>query len=399
MKKLVLINFFFGKFPWYFDFFIKSCEFNPTVDFLIFTDNFVDRKLPPNINLIHASLEMFNELATEKLGFSVNVTRPYKFCDFKPTFGKVFEDYIKEYDFWALCDIDLVFGRIREFITDDLLNQYDVISVRHDYPTGFFMVFRNDEKINTLFTKSRDYVKILNSNNNYCFDECNYKYQFLERGIDIFDLDCEVESMHHVLLREQERGLINVHFDFLVIEGIPGKLKWCNGILTFKNEYEVLLYHFVSYKYNIFSHKKNWKNVPNEFYIDKYNIQRKGLVKNYFLTAWTDFIKPISFNYFLQFDRFISNIFCKRQLSILREGTYYLGETIWNISNDEKGNNYLAISDESSMPIYEMIFNNNFFYAKDHYFFYRYHKPDNQFSEHFEEIRRDGNTSVFDWRI
>ena len=39
MKKIILINCYFGNFPWYFSFFIKSCETNPSVNFIIFSDS------------------------------------------------------------------------------------------------------------------------------------------------------------------------------------------------------------------------------------------------------------------------------------------------------------------------------------------------------------------------
>ena len=38
MKKIILINCYFGKFPSFFNLFLKSCEANPSVDFLIFSD-------------------------------------------------------------------------------------------------------------------------------------------------------------------------------------------------------------------------------------------------------------------------------------------------------------------------------------------------------------------------
>ena len=50
-----------------------------------------------------------------------------------------------EYDFWGYCDIDLIFGNIRKFITDDILDKYDKILSR-----GHFTLFRNKDSINTI---------------------------------------------------------------------------------------------------------------------------------------------------------------------------------------------------------------------------------------------------------
>lgn len=48
----------------------------------------------------------------------------------------MFQEYIKDYDFWGHCDADLIFGDIRKFVTDDILNKYDRLGV-----DGFFPCF------------------------------------------------------------------------------------------------------------------------------------------------------------------------------------------------------------------------------------------------------------------
>ena len=202
MQKILLITCYFGKFPWYFGLFLKSCRYNPTVDFIIFSDCVVPDHLPENVEIVPFTLKEFNLLATEKLGFEVNIISAYKLCDFKPAYGVIFSEYTKTYNFWGMTDIDIVFGRIREFMTDDLLNAYDVISVRNDYPTGSFMLFKNSNKSNTLFMKSKDYKKVFMTNTHYCFDECNFRHRLLQEGEDIFAVDCEIESMHHVIKKE-----------------------------------------------------------------------------------------------------------------------------------------------------------------------------------------------------
>ena len=73
MKSMVLINVFFGKLPWYFNFFLKSCSTNPTVNFLIFTDQEKPKNCPNNIECIPFSLGKFNELASEKLNLKINI--------------------------------------------------------------------------------------------------------------------------------------------------------------------------------------------------------------------------------------------------------------------------------------------------------------------------------------
>ena len=151
MKSICLVNVFFGKFPWYFNFFLKSCGTNPTVDFLIFTDQEKPESSPSNVRFIPFSLEKFNNLASEKLNLEIEIKCAYKLCDFKPAYYVILSEYLQHYDFWGITDIDIIFGRIREFISDEMLSVYEVISVRNDYPTGSFMLFKNQININNLF--------------------------------------------------------------------------------------------------------------------------------------------------------------------------------------------------------------------------------------------------------
>jgi hypothetical protein len=74
-------------------------------------------------------------------------------------------------DFWAHGDIDIVYEDIRNFMTDEILNSYDNISSRHDYITGTFCLFKNNQQMNTLFMQSKDYKKVMSSADHFCFDE------------------------------------------------------------------------------------------------------------------------------------------------------------------------------------------------------------------------------------
>ena len=84
-----------GKYPWYFPYFLHSCRYNPTVDFLVFTDNNdPNLELPPNVKIIPYSIDRFKTDAVKALGFDVAIESGYKLCDFKPAYGHIFSDYI-----------------------------------------------------------------------------------------------------------------------------------------------------------------------------------------------------------------------------------------------------------------------------------------------------------------
>jgi hypothetical protein len=370
MNKIVLINCYFGKFPWYFNFFIKSCELNRTVNFIIFSDSIYDKYLPQNVEIIPFKLSDFNLLATEKLEFRINVINPYKLCDFKPAYGLIFAEYIRNYSFWGICDIDIILGRIREFVTDDLLDEYDIINTRHDYLTGSFLLFRNTDFINKLFLKSKDYKKVFTSEKHYCFDECNFKHIEMEQGISIFDVNCEIESMEHIVRKEMEIGTVNVFFDFLVVDGLCGKLKWDSGILGYDKKFEVLLFHLIQYKSNLLTRKTTWVDIPNGFYIDKYTFRKKEKTNLFGLLCFLfyDIVKPFIFKVSHYFEYFISVKFRPNMVTKIETGIFKnkLGSTILDIQQDHEGNNIVVnyFMSKSQTKLIKSKLNKRAFYFK-----------------------------------
>lgn len=249
MKAIAIIICYFGKLPWYFKYFLHSCAYNPSVDFYIVTDNDLpDKKCPANVYLIYKELAEINDLATQKLGFAVNIQNGYKFCDFKPAYAFLFDEIISSCDFWGHGDLDVIYGNIRSFVTDELMEQYDLISIRPDWTPGCFLLFRNTEKMNTLFMHSKDYMKVFSSNRHFCFDETNFQHAEFTEGKQFYEIPSEIESMMHVIRRLEASEYIKPYFDLHIIEGRPGRLKWNKGVLTYKNEYEAILYHLIKLK-------------------------------------------------------------------------------------------------------------------------------------------------------
>ncbi|MDB5007350.1 MAG: hypothetical protein JWP45_1743 [Mucilaginibacter sp.] len=266
-KKLALIICYSGKLPWYFKYFVHSCKYNPTVDFYIIVDDMTCKfHLPANVNLIYKTLNDISLLATEKFGFKVAIKYGYKLCDFKPAYGVLFNELIKEYDFWGHCDIDIIFGNIRDFITDDVLENYDLISVRHDYISGCFLLYRNISTLNNLFLQSKNYRKVYTSDKHYCFDETNFAHEAFGDGKKYDKVETEIESMMHVVKRMEAKKVIKPFFDFFIIEGLQGNLKWKNGKMFYRNRFEILFYHLIFFKKK-YSPKKTNIPIPDYFTI------------------------------------------------------------------------------------------------------------------------------------
>ena len=273
MHRIVFIIPYIGKYPWYFPYFLHSCRYNPTVDFLIFTDNqYPNLDLPNNVKIMPFSIETFKADAAKALGFELAIDTEYKLCDFKPAYGSIFVGYIRDYDFWGYCDIDIIFGKIRTFMTDELLNEYDVIGARHDYLTGCFALYRNQPYFRELFTQSKDYRKVYTQPRYVFFDETNFAFEAFESGLHYSQIKTEIESMTHVVKRLHDEGKLKAYFEFQIVEGFAGNMLWRQGTLIYRKQFEAMLYHMVRYKRKYSEPLDLYRKIPDEFRIGKKKI-------------------------------------------------------------------------------------------------------------------------------
>ena len=273
-KSIVILICYYGSFPWYFEYFLHSCKFNPTIDFFIFSDINYGKQLPKNVTIIKKSIEEIKITASKKLGFSINIDFPYKLCDFKPAYGMLFSEFIEGHDFWGQSDLDVIYGDIRNFVTGEFLNEYDFISVRHDYTSGCFALYRNNSLMNNFFKRSKDYKKVFSNNRHFCFDECSFAWDLLTAGKSIFEVDTEIESFTHLIKSAVKNNEIKAHFDFILVEGVPGKIKFDHGKVIYKNAFEGILYHLFWLK-RVYVPKKIPEPIPDTFYISPTRIYHK----------------------------------------------------------------------------------------------------------------------------
>ena len=223
MPTIGIIVCYFGTWPPWFPFFLKTCAWNPTVRFLLFTDGNAPGRVPANVTVIPFSLAAFNALATQQLGLAINVQAPYKLCDLRPAFGDIFEEYLRDFDFWGYSDVDVLFGDLRAFLTDDLLTGHDVIATREEYLSGHFTLSRNTEAVCRLYEASADYRRVFQSEQHFVFDECNYLWHYLLAGGSLFEKEADIDSMTHVVKRLAAEGAVRACFRNLGRERIDLK--------------------------------------------------------------------------------------------------------------------------------------------------------------------------------
>lgn len=168
MYKIAIIVPYFGRLPQFYKAWEKTALANDTIDFYLFTDD-SSARTQKNIFVKKTSFAEFKATIQEKFEFEISLTTPYKLCDYKPTYGLVFEDLLKEYDWWGYCDVDLLLGNIRGFFNDTVLSQYDRCQL-----LGHLCIYRNNETMKTLFKAREDSCHALNYDVVYRTDESLY---------------------------------------------------------------------------------------------------------------------------------------------------------------------------------------------------------------------------------
>jgi len=172
MKSIIVIFPHFGKLPPQYKMWRASALYNTDIDFLFFTD--CDVEPAKNIMVHKMTFADFRQMIQDKFDFPIVLDRPYKICDYRPAFAYILSEYIKGYDFWGWGDLDVVYGDIRHFITDEVLSHYKMIS-----GFGHFTLYQNDGYTNTFFMKQIDgyvdYKDAFTQQHSMFFDEYEYK--------------------------------------------------------------------------------------------------------------------------------------------------------------------------------------------------------------------------------
>lgn len=148
MMKVAIVVPYFGKLPGYFQIFLDSCKYNTQFEWLIFSNDNTRFEYPDNVQYIEMTFEECKKIVQSAFDFEISLKTPQKLCDYKCAYGYIFQEYIKEYDWWGHCDLDQVFGDLGNFITPERLEKYDKI-----YSLGHLTLYRNNQENNQIFKK------------------------------------------------------------------------------------------------------------------------------------------------------------------------------------------------------------------------------------------------------
>lgn len=170
MKKICYIVPYFGRLPQNFELWLNSCKTNPTIDWLIYIDDKTPYEYPNNVKVTYCTFDEIKRKIQSNFDFEINISRPWKLCDFRPAYGEIFSEDIQEYEFWGHCDLDVLWGNIRRFITNEILEKYEKIGFQ-----GHSTLYKNTKEVNKRYqiksSKYPSYKEIFKDEKGYCFDE------------------------------------------------------------------------------------------------------------------------------------------------------------------------------------------------------------------------------------
>jgi len=272
-EKVCVIVAYFGKFPNYFPLWLKSCEANPKVDFLLITDAEVGMH-PDNVRIYKTDLLSVKERATKVLGFEATLDRPYKLCDYRPVYGLMFSDLLIGYDYWGHCDVDMIFGDLQTFF-----EYYKLSSYERFLPLGHLSLYRNNDETNNRFrskTLSPYYKEVFSHDRNFVFDEFggmttfyhNSSYPFFEKRVF-----ADITSIYHRfrLIEEYRYDDKPKNYPFQIFFWENGKCyhAWMNNRTLYREEY--IYIHFKKRpNYSIdFDINNNGFYITNEGFVEK----------------------------------------------------------------------------------------------------------------------------------
>jgi hypothetical protein len=244
-KQIGLVEVWLGKIPDYFKYHIETIGSLNCVDFYFFTDDreydftYIKHK---NFHLNYINdiefLERFNKTSKVKVD---KIHHPKKIIDFKLAYFEMFSDYVGQYPYVGIYDIDTLFGDLNETLLDSV-NHYDFISVGdevfHNRLGGPLMIVRNTEEFHELMKTDRYYETLLMSD----------IYGYGEQELSIIAMTNYKVKIIHSMNTEAYNGGKNAY-----------DVVWRGGKL-FVNEVEKLFYHFYRKNHTVF------QKVGNQIY-------------------------------------------------------------------------------------------------------------------------------------
>lgn len=279
LSKIKIIIPYFGKWPFWIEYFLASCARNKTIDWSIYTDCGLIKNHPQNVNIINMSFIEYCALVSKQLAINFKPTNPYKLCDIKPALGLVHADELTSYDFWAFGDLDLVYGDLRQYYDEERLRKKDVFSTHNTRISGHLCLIRNTSDLNAAFKKIKNWKEKFTQAEHIAFDEKDFSRIFLRHK----NSPVWIKKIARWFDPWLERA------EFLEAYTTPnGRIKWLDGTYNFPDYWlwregslhnnvtglrQFPYFHFLIWK-------KNWNSTKRENFCDDNHLQIKEFTIN-----------------------------------------------------------------------------------------------------------------------
>lgn len=224
---------YFGKWPFWMPFFIRSCAHNPSIEWLFYTDCGLPENVPDNVEFRNWGYASYCRFVSERLGIEFCPPSPYKLCDLKPALGYVHSEDLEGYDFWAFGDIDVIYGNLRSYFTSDRLLGKDLLSTHARRVSGHLCIMRNNPEMLSAFKDIPNWQSRLSDPEHHALDEGAFSRLFMGHKNWPDWLRYIAEKFRRRCRRSE---FVEAHSTYtLMTDGsreIPDSWKWTNGELS-----------------------------------------------------------------------------------------------------------------------------------------------------------------------
>ena len=192
------------------------------------------------IIVVEKPLQDFKKLAEEKLDAPVNLIKSYKLCDLKPMYGVVFDEELRDCDYWAFGDCDVIYGpRFGEWIEKAVSSNCDIASVQPEFCAGPFTMVRNCDLDNRLYQRAKGWREMLLDHRTCSFDELGFNWfrRHVFGGESCDDLRAAGDTFTSVAWKAAAQGEIKLIHEQIIDESPtpPATIDYLWHMIGFKN--------------------------------------------------------------------------------------------------------------------------------------------------------------------
>jgi hypothetical protein len=267
MKKtasICLLMPYFGKWPFWMPFFLQSCRYNACIDWVFYTDCGPLENCPPNVRVVPMSFDDYCALVSSRLDIDFKPDKAYKLCDIRPAFGQIHQADLTNYDFWGFGDIDLVYGDLRAYFTEERLRDNDLLSTHSRRVSGHLCLIRNNARMRDAFRLIPNWQARFCDPQHHALDEGAFTRIFL-RNKNLPDTLSHIIGQLNPWYRRAEfqEAFSTPYARIDWVDGtrdFPQRWIWKEGKLTNDRDTgrEFPYFHFIVWKRN------EWAELPQE---------------------------------------------------------------------------------------------------------------------------------------